>query len=359
METVLLEVSKLIVPCILILQIASFSITQDNISFESILPRVLPADGHAEGVSLSASASIRPTIDGVLQSDEWASADSLDFAAQGGDARPGPVLGTIYVMNDNRNLYIALKMEDGEVEEHHVTIYFDDDHDGVRELGEDMLNTFRSEKYGTDWHLVYPLTENNFGAAPDHALNGGTSDGSAAWTSDGTFAYWEFSHPLCSSDDQDFCLSEGDTVGFQIKYVILGFSYTFPNGSTPSTWGDIIIAHSEGAEDVRIDIKPNSSSNTIDCDTKKGKVSVGIFTEGDFDAQTVDVSSVELEGITANKFKLKDLDADGDIDAVLKFKKALICEVGTSLSAQSVTLQLFGQTTNGKQFEGTDQIRIV
>ncbi|MFY3740612.1 MAG: hypothetical protein HMLIMOIP_001053 [Candidatus Nitrosomirales archaeon] len=110
--------------------------------------------------------------------------------------------------------------------------------------------------------------------------------------------------------------------------------------------------------DVNVDIKPGSSSNTVNCDNLKGKIAVGIYTDDEFDAQTIDLSATDLEGITASKIILKDLDGDGDLDAILKFKKAYLCEFTESLSVQSISLQLHGATTNGLQFEGTDSINL-
>jgi hypothetical protein len=110
--------------------------------------------------------------------------------------------------------------------------------------------------------------------------------------------------------------------------------------------------------DVNIDIKPGSSSNTVNCDNLKGKIAVGIYTDDDFDAQTINLSATDLEGITGSKIILKDLDGDGDLDAILKFKKAYLCELTQNLFVQSISLQLHGATTNGQQFEGTDSINL-
>jgi hypothetical protein len=109
---------------------------------------------------------------------------------------------------------------------------------------------------------------------------------------------------------------------------------------------------------VSIDIKPNSDSNTVNCATQKGGVSVGIYTEDGFDAQDADVSTIELQGVEAKKYLLKDLDSDGDLDGVARFKKADLCESGEILSlSTSVDVKLNGLTDDGTQFEGSDIIR--
>ncbi|MGH9877863.1 MAG: sialidase family protein, partial [Nitrososphaerales archaeon] len=109
--------------------------------------------------------------------------------------------------------------------------------------------------------------------------------------------------------------------------------------------------------DVSIDLMPSSDQNLIDCSTNKGLVKVLILGEEDFDASTVDVSTVDLEGILVqkNKIRIKDFDSDGDLDALIKFRKAHLCEY-INLSIQSVGITLYGRTNDGQQFKGTDSI---
>lgn len=110
--------------------------------------------------------------------------------------------------------------------------------------------------------------------------------------------------------------------------------------------------------EVNIDVKPASTSNTVNCATQKGSISVGLYTEDGFDAQDVDISTIELQGVEAKKYVLKDLDSDGDLDGLARFKKADLCESGEIQSlSTSVDIKLSGLTNDGTQFEGTDIIR--
>lgn len=356
----------LIPACFLILQIMSYGFTQNAVSPVSPLYTTLEAYGHTDGISLSASTSTAPSIDGIIGTTEWSNAASQDFVLRDCDPERcagvfNSIYATIYVMNDHANLYTAVRTSDTGLERRWVQLFFDDNHNGLREVGEDILLSPPSPPTPNylDWHLT-TVTETGYGYTFDKKSG---QDGSVAMTTDGTSNYFEFSHPLCSLDtEQDFCLSEDDIVGFKFTYVKQpsGYDYQPYYGSSieaPSTWGDIIIAHSS-VQEVTIDIMPRNSSNIIECDTQKGKVPVGIFTDDDFNVHDIDISILALEGINAKKFKLKDLDADGDIDAVAKFKKSYICDITGNLSIDSINLRLFGQTADGRQFEGTGSARI-
>ncbi len=111
-------------------------------------------------------------------------------------------------------------------------------------------------------------------------------------------------------------------------------------------------------QSVDIDIKPASTSNTVNCATLKGGIPVGIYTEDGFDAQSVDMSTLELSDASAKKYVLKDLDGDGDLDGLARFKKSDLCESGEIQSlSSSINVKLSGLTDDGTQFEGTDIIR--
>ncbi|MEM3099468.1 MAG: hypothetical protein QXU32_12265 [Nitrososphaerales archaeon] len=79
---------------------------------------------------------------------------------------------------------------------------------------------------------------------------GGSNDGDAAVRTDGIFNYFEFSHPLCSGDINDFCVSGGDIIGFKVSYFVseekrgTGILDDWPSLLLldTSNWGDIRIA---------------------------------------------------------------------------------------------------------------------
>jgi len=170
------------------------------------------------------------TIDGVINPSEWAGADTLPFSVG-----PGPYTGTIYMMNDATNFYIAITVNgdtnlnfgDG------VLIHFDNDNGGeaTLEVGDDYI-----------WHQDLSLFRDDFwmGAsyAPDASF-GGTTDGSSVASRVSSTNHFELSHPLDSTDDShDFSLSTDQRVGFHIRVIVSSTGYDLFGGSptNPSTW---------------------------------------------------------------------------------------------------------------------------
>ena len=113
---------------------------------------------------------------------------------------------------------------------------------------------------------------------------------------------------------------------------------------------------------VVIDIKPGSDPNSINLNGN-GAVAVAVLSTGDFDATTIDVSSVlfGLEGDDAAPVHgghIEDVDDDGLDDLVLHFREG---ELGIPVDSEGnsiLTLTLTGTTTGAVGIEGQDQVRI-
>lgn len=202
--------------------------------------RIAPVVAYS-GIFLSAWASHQPTVDGTIDPTvEWGMADTQEFSIS------GSCNGTLFVMNDAANLYLAVKIVDDDFgmnvsTRDFVMFHFDNDHDSVGpEVGDDCLVCISNginfdqfyESPGSDWD----------------SLNLGTDDGAAAASGDGTYNYFEISHPLDSGDDaHDFSLAVGDTVGFMIQYADNNtFVGGWPTGvnpfQPPTSWHEIKIA---------------------------------------------------------------------------------------------------------------------
>ena len=114
---------------------------------------------------------------------------------------------------------------------------------------------------------------------------------------------------------------------------------------------------------VGIDIKPGSYPNAINCKYRKEVVSVAVLTTEDFNALTVDHTTVTFEGakeIHVDRrtglpvWHTEDIDLDGDMDLLFHFYRK-----DTSLTCQSTTGQLKGFTYDGIPIEGTDSVLMI
>ena len=106
-------------------------------------------------------------------------------------------------------------------------------------------------------------------------------------------------------------------------------------------------------EQVEIDIKPCSYPNSINLKSK-GVVPVAVLRTEDFDAETVNPTTVEFAGASPLRWKMCDVDNDGDEDILFHFKTQEL-----ALDDSSTEATLTGQTTGGSDISGTDDVRIV
>lgn len=122
--------------------------------------------------------------------------------------------------------------------------------------------------------------------------------------------------------------------------------------------------------EVEVDIKPGSDENPVNL-RSKGNIPVAILTTDDFDAGTVDPSTVTLGNndgadtpVAARKngslmAGLEDVDDDGDLDLVLHFSTQELVANG-DLDGNTTELTLNGGTTDGLLvIHGSDTVTIV
>ena len=108
---------------------------------------------------------------------------------------------------------------------------------------------------------------------------------------------------------------------------------------------------------VSIDIKTSSFPNSINPQSRGG-IPVAILTTDDFDAATVDWSTVKFGANGTEAFAarsaLEDVDGDGDTDMVLHFNTQ-----GTGIQCGDTSASLTGVTLGGQPFSGSDSINTV
>jgi len=186
------------------------------------------AEAHS-GVSLSGYGTA--TMDGNIGAGEWAASGKVNFGPFG----PGNAYsGTLYMMNDGTDLYIAVSISgDGDYGgaggQDAIFCPFDNNHNGVLETGDDFLGL------GTFAPPPLDFLDNFFTTPPSWVFDvpAGTRDGQgAAGHVAANLNHFELNHPLDSADDaHDFSLSVGQTVGFALWVMINGQQYYL------STWG--------------------------------------------------------------------------------------------------------------------------
>lgn len=218
----------------------------------SALMIAVPVIGHS-GVSLSAGTFEFVNIDGIIDADEWATADSEPFTI----SRPYSTEeypGTLYVMNDGDNLYLAVAIEDPTPNDRDMVWFlFDNNHDGhiLFTDEDDCLRLWMNYLGFEDLFLDHDDPQ---GINLDTA-EGGTIDGSGATSRSDGINYFELSHPLDSGDAQDFSLSWEDTVGFALCYIDNQWykgMWPFAPGQA-MYWHDIVILPSADDPDAYVE----------------------------------------------------------------------------------------------------------
>lgn len=337
------------------------------------------AQAHASGVVLSGLGTA--TIDGQMGPGEWNGAATIDFPvnlplSDGG----GTTTGTLYVMNDATNLYLGVKVLRAQLNTggpgfalDQVAFEFDNDHDGgPPEEGDDILllspglNILGLNDFFDEVRTTRPPCPEGVGLCGflDVQLETpGTNDGAGAATNNGSFSFFEMSHPLNSADDaNDFSLAPGSTVGFTLQVNLssltpfcssdCGASTPFPSSGGR---GDIVIASPVLA--VAIDIKPGTYPNSIN-PRSKGRTPVAVLTTDAFDATSVDPATVRF-GMTGTEAApvhaaLADVDGDGDVDLIVHFKTQ---DTGIQCGDKSASLR--GLRFDGQAVGGSDSVETV
>lgn len=108
-------------------------------------------------------------------------------------------------------------------------------------------------------------------------------------------------------------------------------------------------------EEVEIDVKPGDPPNSVNPGSK-GVLPVAVLTSPDFDASTIDDTSILLMGIPPIRSRVEDVDGDHDLDMLFHFRTS---DLGLAGKVGSVTLTLTGRTKDGLGFQGTDEVLIV
>jgi hypothetical protein len=120
---------------------------------------------------------------------------------------------------------------------------------------------------------------------------------------------------------------------------------------------DLVLTATPSVTGVAIDIKPGSSSNSLNPHSR-GRIPVAILTTDSFDATTVEPTTVRF-GATGTEaapvhWALEDVDGDGDTDLILHFKTE-----AAGIACGDTNAFLTGETVGGQAIEGSDSVSTV
>jgi hypothetical protein len=162
-----------------------------------------------------------PAIDGVMGAGEWDAAATFPFRLLV-PSPVGAVPATVYITHDKTYLYLAVAFDRASAfhPSDFVAFEFDNDNDGIREDGDDILIA----SAGVPQNVAGPGGDyyrfNNGNYNQSDVGGGGTVDALAAWGALGTKGVFEIRQPLNSADDaHDFSIDPSMspvTVGIQV-----------------------------------------------------------------------------------------------------------------------------------------------
>lgn len=111
------------------------------------------------------------------------------------------------------------------------------------------------------------------------------------------------------------------------------------------------------ARTIHVDVRPDDAPNSVN-PRSPGVIPVAVLTEGDFDAATLDPSTVRFgaAGTEAAPVHVSsaDVDVDADLDAVFHFETQQ-----TGITCGTTSAVLTGKTFAGTPVRGTDSVRTV
>ena len=188
------------------------------------------------------------STDAIFAPGEWDNAGIYTFDLSLPDG--GTATATMYAMNDQDNIYLAIKTSRPVVGYGaQICFRFDNDNGGEPlEDGDDQICLNESgffDMVRTDPPSCLPIIGQGVGGCLDTRFSGGATDGAGAIFEAAEFTVFELLHPLNSVDNaNDFSLVPGNSVGF-ILTIILDGQVTIVGPKGLKHYGEIRIAYPE------------------------------------------------------------------------------------------------------------------
>jgi len=175
------------------------------------------------------------TIDGILSPGEWDAAGQMSFLVNTPEGGTTPA--TLFVMNDQTNLYLAVRFARSALDAgNSLSFEFDGNSDNIRDDGDDEIGFSAGIGFKDLFDTTAPPCASGGLCSFLDTDYGGSNDGAAALANDGTFTVYELYHPLSSGDVHDFSRSVGQTLGLSLSLRILTAGASCPTGCADTTF---------------------------------------------------------------------------------------------------------------------------
>lgn len=162
-----------------------------------------------------------PVIDGVIDGWEWDSAQTFDIQLNLPEGGTAPA--RLYVMNDDKFLYVGLRIVRKVTDDFaDLEVILDANHDGVFYGGDDGMHALHDNLGRTNAVDLYYTSGGgcppNWGCITGDESLGGRNDVKGVATADGTYVTYEMSKPLIGFDGVDATMPVGSSIG--MKFIV-------------------------------------------------------------------------------------------------------------------------------------------
>ncbi len=168
-----------------------------------------------------------PVIDGILSAGEWDRASQTPFTV---NVPGGTAQGTLFVMNDNQNLYLAVRFARDVVDETNLLGFEFDNNNNASgpEDGDEYFNFTPATGFSDAFRSTC-------GELPAGCVTNDRTDGAGAFHNDGAFSVYELSHALNSGETgKDFALIAPTRIGMLLQLTVGTAQTRFPAGPFPT-----------------------------------------------------------------------------------------------------------------------------